>query len=346
MKLIILSTILLLFCACKKEDKQSSIDYAPSSPLVDIYVAGVAQSGSVPQAVLWKNDTTTYLTNGVNPAAAKSVAVKNGDVYVAGYESNGTKNVAKLWKNESVFLASNGSQNASFNSLFLTTDSIYIAGEESNGTKNIAKYWKDGVATALSDGTNDASATSIFVSGNDVYVTTYEYDGTHFIAKIYKNGTSTTLNGSSPSAAANAVFVSGSNVYVAGSITNSYSQAVIWKNTVMTKLFNGTLTSNATSLFVQNGNLLIGGHHSQMNSGLGEIDRAFLKNNSSTTYYPLVDDASAVIYSIAPIESDLYAAGTAYGNTNMACYWKNGEIHYLSNGSNVDSANSIFVVRK
>lgn len=87
----------------------------------DVYVAGFYNNGTKDRAVYWKNGTATYLTDGTNSAAAKSVFVFNDDVYVAGYEDSGASaRVAKYWKNGEAVLLSDAAMKTVANSIFVS----------------------------------------------------------------------------------------------------------------------------------------------------------------------------------------------------------------------------------
>lgn len=81
---------------------------------------------------------------------------------------------------------------------------------------NTATYWKDGVPVSLTDGTTKAEAHSIHVANGNVYVAGYEYEDSNRVAKLWINGNPTSLSDSGNFAMAHYVFVSDDDVYVSG----------------------------------------------------------------------------------------------------------------------------------
>ena len=110
------------FTACKPNSKPKE---------VDIYVAGIDNSGAKGVAKVWKNGKELYdLTDGSKEANAYSVFVVGGDVYTAGSEyNNSTNNVAKVWKNDKeLYALTDGTKSGESNSVFVADDKVYTAG--------------------------------------------------------------------------------------------------------------------------------------------------------------------------------------------------------------------------
>ncbi|MEW7290310.1 hypothetical protein [Aquimarina sp. 2304DJ70-9] len=107
-----------------------------------IYVAG--RSGQ--KAVVWKNGTPTYLSNGSYQASAESVYVRNSDVYVAGYDYTGSGRLAKQWLNGTATnLTSDVNGNAFATSIYVKYPFVYVGGTQRNpsysNVPNVAKVW-------------------------------------------------------------------------------------------------------------------------------------------------------------------------------------------------------------
>jgi len=122
------------FTACKPNSKPKEID---------IYVAGIDESGAEDAAKVWKNNKVVFKTSGSNSVFAYSVYVVGQDIYVAGVEVEGLNWVAKVWKNnkELYKLADNGIAK----SIVVHNGDVYVAGgHQSDGTNFAAKVWKNG----------------------------------------------------------------------------------------------------------------------------------------------------------------------------------------------------------
>ena len=118
---------------------------------VTVYVAG--REGS--QAVVWKNGTPIYLSDGTYSASAESVYVVGNDVFVAGYEYTGSGRLAKLWKNGVARnLTTDVTGDALASSVFVKDSHVFAGGTVRNpsysNVPNVATVWRGHITTSLS----------------------------------------------------------------------------------------------------------------------------------------------------------------------------------------------------
>jgi hypothetical protein len=150
----------------------------------DVYIAGEAgtpyvgqgdaSSNHIPQATIWKGNSSAQTTKlkGVEGGAscAYSVAILADSVYAAGFEYQYTDAkphyAAIYWKNGKPALLSANPSGASY--ISISGKDIYIAGYDTDG-KNYntitgkVTVWKNGVPTYYTDGSTDARANSMFI---------------------------------------------------------------------------------------------------------------------------------------------------------------------------------------
>ena len=210
-------------------------------------------------AILWKNGSEQYLTDGTNTAYAASVFVSGEDVYVAGSHNSPT-----VWKNGFEQKLSDAPFHGRVTSIYVSGKDVYVTGDFQHSVqqeaKQIAMLWKNGVEQKLTDETNNAFASSVFVSGYDVYVSGYEYIAGKQVATIWKNGVAQRLADGANNTYAHSIYVSGKDVYVAGyehirsisgeEIIADEEVATVWKNGVAHKLAEGNYSTRASSVFV------------------------------------------------------------------------------------------------
>jgi hypothetical protein len=200
----------------------------------DIYVAG--REGS--KAVVWKNGSPAFLTNGIYQAVANSLFVNGTDVYVGGYTQNSSLNsVAQIWKNNLlVSTLSDGSKDANVRSIFVNGTDIYACGYDyySSNLKRPV-LWKNGVKSYL--GANGGDAHEVIVHNNDVYVAGSESNVSNTDesprAKYWKNGVPVLLGSSSYSAECTSIKIVAQDVYCAGSEQATFGSNTVakyWKN--------------------------------------------------------------------------------------------------------------------
>jgi hypothetical protein len=293
-----------------------------------------------------------YATNSVGTAyggdstfTTTTVTPPTVQVYAAGYENNGSKDVAKYWKNSVAVNLTDGSNNAEANSIFINGTDVYVAGWEMQGTKKVAKYWKNSVAVNLTDGSNNAEATQIIVAGTDIYVSGREATATSIgQAKYWKNGSAVNLAASATEISfAKSIAVAGTDVYVAVSISGASATmyAVIIKNGVVTDLSGGFVASAANAVFLQGSDVYVAGRH-------GFYQATYWKNNVVINLPSSETNTETGAFSIFVSGTDVYVSGfektsLAFGNIEVAKYWKNGIATNLTNAVFHASAEAITV---
>ena len=299
-----------------------------------LYIAGTQiNEAGFQVAKYWENGTPFILSDGSSTTTATSIALLENSVYVVGTDYKEPKSI-KLWINgvENSIAAPAGS--SAFDVLTYGTD-VYVAGYITNGSHMIAAYWKNGVVTNLTGGETDANARAIFVSGNDVYVAGFERTATKSVAKYWKNGNAISLTDGQNSASAMDVYLEGSDVYVCGvENINSIETAKMWKNGSLTTLGGGFTRSFTIALAVKGSISHIVGYEN--NSGM------YWKNGISTPFTG--SDSGGNPMSVYSIGNDIYMAGyVSDANGTRAAYWKNGDVHYLTDGTSYASASAIVI---
>ncbi|HQW93057.1 MAG TPA: hypothetical protein PKY28_08145 [Ferruginibacter sp.] len=241
------------------------------------------------------------------------------------------KHIIKLFMLLSIIAVTNSCKK---NDFIPVAKNVYIAGTVSNGTVAVATYWKNGVATHLTDGTKGAIAYAIAVSGNDVYVGGIEQDAPsgNAIIKYWKNGIPTTLS-MGLLAEFGSMTVVGNDVYVCGNeIDNTKHVAKYWKNGVETKLTDGTNHANAYAIAVSGNDVYVVGSD-------GVSGARLWKNGTAINLTGLRGP-----YSIAVAGNDVYVGcNQLIGTTEVAVYWKNGQVVPLSDGNRDARLRSIVV---
>ena len=171
----------------------------------NVYITGnrLSMSGTVFQAILWKNGVEENLIGKTTDTRAFSIFVSGNDVYVAGCVKNDNqRTVASLWKNGIVQELPNGNNNdnAYARSVFVLGSDVYVAGDDGG----YAKLWKNGIMQDIPVDEDESMFLSVFVSNNDVYTSGYvrvcePVQGTelmlcHFQATLWRNGKKSNLD--------------------------------------------------------------------------------------------------------------------------------------------------------
>lgn len=270
-------------------------------------------------------------------------------VYVSGY--NGTN--AVYWDNGIQTNLDNGGLVAEANGIVFDSGSIYVVGTCNDATNNKACYWKDGVRTNLeySGGTDwQTEGHGIAVYNNRVFVS----------GRVLKNGavkpsgvywedntaSMVELTDALAYGYANSIFVepySGS-VYVGGGEdfigTTGMEEGVYWKNDTRNMIAITTMIESTTA--DSSGNVYSAGYET-------DVDHTNAVYYFNSTKYALTVPSTTTSSKATGIYlggSDVYISGYYNaGSGNRPCYWKNGEMVDLSDGSDGYNynANAIFV---
>ncbi len=141
----------------------------------DVYTCGLRRpvSPEYNQAVFYKNNVLTLLSDNERDASAKSVKVINNDVYVVYEQSlfgapNTGQYVVYLWKNGQTTLVSNQNISSNAKDMTIHNGDVYIVGSKAYGNSSKAVYWKNGTEFELT--TNYSKAEKILIHNNKVYI--------------------------------------------------------------------------------------------------------------------------------------------------------------------------------
>ena len=300
---------------------------------VDIYITG--NNGDT--AILWKNGKRTILSTG-GPSKANGVFASGSDVYVVAVDSTG---LGYYLKNGVRYeLNSSGDYSFSGTCLFIDGNDVYVAG--AGYPNQHAEYWKNGQGYLIGGAT---TPTSIAVLSGDVY-TAGRYSSVS--ASYAKNADDVILPGweNYVSSFTRSVFISGNDIYFAGSARGSdhMSYGIYWKNGVSTILETGYFNFvQANAIVVSDNDVYVGGNN--------DFNQPVYWKNGVTDTLTRTIDSVGTVNAITISGKDVFTAGTVYTlqqtTQAMAAYWKNNQIHILTDGlSEQGSASSICVIKK
>ena len=277
----------------------------------DIVVSNgnVYTSGSADDACYWINQTRYDLPG--NGGEGEAIAVDGNDVYVAGWYNNGSC----YWKNgERINLTTNAESQA-FALGIRNNGAVYVGGYYMNNNHYyIPCFWKNGnnrhVLPIPSGGDGEVYDIA-FMDGNMRYYAGYVLKTSSFAGytptAVYWRHTTRTdlpLGGSTfdiYGAGAYGITIDGDDVYVAGytdwfeDTNNPYTTGgsfpQYWKNSTIYDLEGGPMTNFGTGLAYDIG----------------------------------VADGNVVVVGVATRDTSYF------DSQESACYWLNGELHYLVN---------------
>ena len=319
-----------------------------------IYIVGQSYNseGNL-TACYWVNGVRVELPGG---AWATDIVVVNGTVYTSG---TGEASDACYWINETRYdLPGNGGEAEA-----ITVDSngvVYVAGWYNDGSC----YWKDGQRIDLTTN-GDSQAFAIGLRSNgDVYVGGYYLNNSHYVIPCYwKNGNNRN-NLSVPSGGDGEVndvaIMDGNTRYYAGytmkpdNFAGYVPKACHWRNAGnRTDLPLGGSSmeiygATGKGITVDGGDIYIAGY-TDWYEFTGEEETtggSFPQYWKNSTIHdlpggPLTNFGTGVANDIRVADGDVVVVGEATRDTSYsdsftaACYWINGELHYLVDQNDV-----------
>lgn len=174
----------------------------------------------------------------------------------------------------------------------------------------------------------------------DVYITG-SYNG---MAVYWKNGTMIKLDSLQPSGAG-PIKIVGNDLYIAGFTKDAATGSIIteyWKNGVATRITDNTVNTYPSDLLVYGTDVYISLSIYALPLHVGIPKPTYWKNGVVTELSATQGSAGAMAIS----GNDFYISGDIInsGNKTVACYWKNGAINLLSDGTSYASAGSIAIM--
>ncbi len=329
--------VFFIFTSCNKGNEE---DQQPAKDMSGVYISGHDIWGTNSTPKIWKNGTSTNLSNGVGITVINSVFVSDKAVYAVGKdEVNFSTTALRLWKDD-VVTSVPASGITDYKSVFVSGDDVYIAGTEQRGNHTVAMLWKNGVPIWIAGSSGwPAKAEGIAVHNGDVYIAGVQYDFAKQmnIAQLWKNGVATELS-TVFSGAQRIKVASNGDVYVHG-----YEQmnSVIWKN-------GQKIHSIATgypdygyfrSMFIDGSDLYVAGFREINNYPVPFLRKngveSFLNTNAN---WGTAEDVFVKGSDVYVIGREPFAGGYARG-----ILWKNGVRTPLTDGSSNTVLTSIFV---
>ena len=204
-------------------------------------------------AKYWDKGVSVPLTNGIENAYAKDMAVSNNTIYVVVRAAIDGHTKACLWKNNVLTELANSDYYSTAEAIFVDGNDIYVAGFKESDTNDIAMLWKNGVPIPLS--ANDSYAECVKVVDGKVYVGGWEHIAGSDVATIWIDGTPNYITDGSKDAAVYDIDIVGESLYAAGWEENedgTFSVAKVWKNNEEISLTSGTTNAYATGIIVVN----------------------------------------------------------------------------------------------
>lgn len=201
-----------------------------------VYVAGEyypASHGGDSAPCYWKDGVLYALDHpGDKYAAAKAIAVLNGEVYTAGsYTLDGYDLYACYWKGSAKTDLSvpAGKNRSEANSIALSGGSIHVAGSYSTNyieADSKGAYWKDGARTdVVATGASKTWVSSLSLDGGTAYLAGFGETGDGSkIACVWKGSEEIALSAQDRTYT-NAIALLGGRAYCAGQVSNGLTGA-------------------------------------------------------------------------------------------------------------------------
>jgi len=317
-----------------------------------VYIAGASyDSEGNYTACYWVDGVRIELPGG---AWATDIVVDNGNVYVSG-TSEGFD--ACYWINQNRYdLPGSGGE---AEAIALDGNDIYVAGWYNDGSC----YWKNGQKINLTtNGDSQAFAIGVRDAGG-VYIGGYYLNNNHYyIPCFWKDGNNRT-NLPVPSGGDGEVydiaFMDGNMRYYGGYVlkTSSFAgytpTAVYWRHTTRTNLPLGGSTmdiygATGHAITIDGEDIYVAGYtdwyeFTGYTTTTGGTFPQYWKNNTihDLPGGPLTNYGTGEANDIKVADGNIVVVGIAtrdtsyYDSTPSACYWINGELHYLVNQNDV-----------
>ena len=317
-----------------------------------VYIAGSSyDSDGNTTACYWVDGVRVELPGG---AWATDIVVENGTVYVSG-TSEGFD--ACYWINQDRYdLPGSGGE---AEAIALDGNDVYVAGWYNDGSC----YWKNGQKINLTTN-GDSQAFAIGVRDNGgVYIGGYYLNNNHYyIPCFWKDGNSRT-NLPVPSGGDGEVydiaFMDGNMRYYGGYVlkTSSFAgytpTAAYWRHTTRTNLPLGGSTmdiygATGHAITIDGSDVYVAGYtdwfeFTGQEETTGGSFPQYWKNSTIHDLEggPITNFGSGAAYDIKVADGNIVVVGIAtrdtsyYSNSKSACYWLNGERHYLVNKNDI-----------
>ena len=313
-----------------------------------VYIAGASyNSDGDYTACYWVDGTRVELPGG---AWATDIIVDNGTVYVSG-TSEGFD--ACYWINQDRYdLPGSGGE---AEAIALDGGDIYVAGWYNNGSC----YWKNGQKIDLTVN-RDSQAFAIGVRDNgSVYIGGYFMNNNHYIIPCFwkdgNNRTSLPVPSGGDGEVYDIAIMDGNMRYYGGYVLNTSSfagytpTASYWRHTTRTNLPLGGSAMDiygaiGHAITIDGEDIYVAGYtdwfeFTGQEETTGGSFPQYWKNGNIYDLEggPITNYGSGAAYDIKTADGNIVVVGIATRDTSYydspvsACYWLNGELHYLVN---------------
>jgi hypothetical protein len=352
-QIVLLVMPLLYWAGCGDDENEDN----PVIPGRKIYIVGSDDDG----ACYWVNGSRVELPGG---AWATDIVVVNGTVYTSG---TGEGSDACYWINNIRYdLPGNGGE---AEAIAVDGSDVYVAGWYNDGSC----YWKNGERINLTtNGESMAFAIGIRNNG-DVFVGGYYVNNHHYVIPCYwKNGNNRS-NLPVPTGGDGEVYditfdEDGNMRYYAGytmkpdDLTGYAPKSCYWRHTVRTDLPDGTSDislygTGSYGITIDGGDIYVAGY----TDWIEDINNPYTTGGTFPRYWknntihdleggPMTGFGTGQANDIRVADGNVIVVGIATLGPNYddsgesACYWLNGELHYLEDISGVWSeAKGVFI---
>jgi len=352
-QIVLLVMPLLYWAGCGDDENEDN----PVIPGRKIYIVGSDDDG----ACYWVNGSRVELPGG---AWVTDIVVVNGTVYTSG---TGEGSDACYWINNIRYdLPGNGGE---AEAIAVDGSDVYVAGWYNDGSC----YWKNGERINLTtNGESMAFAIGIRNNG-DVFVGGYYVNNHHYVIPCYwKNGNNRS-NLPVPTGGDGEVYditfdEDGNMRYYAGytmkpdDLTGYAPKSCYWRHTVRTDLPDGTSDislygTGSYGITIDGGDIYVAGY----TDWIEDINNPYTTGGTFPRYWknntihdleggPMTGFGTGQANDIRVADGNVIVVGIATLGPNYddsgesACYWLNGELHYLEDISGVRSeAKGVFI---